>query len=338
MATEKIEKVLANMAQGLTSTEQAQARDNIGLADVAHTGSYNDLTDKPELPGGQVNADWDATSGISEILNKPNLATVATSGSYNDLTDKPQLLPEATSSDLYKVLTVTDSSGGVSWYPSSEVRVKERNSGGLVYTRLTQFTLGTSMSELYGVKEGTSTNEMLGLFGPYPSSTDDGKFLRCTWGPGNNCWASWENPEPLCDLKILEPQTVTYSSNGAHTLTVANEYSYKLTLDDPGSHVVTLNTNSTDTLHTIISVKTSNTSLCSYFELAWYDEALDQHSLTVNMTETNKTFYFDVYVRKVYTQSSSYTIARVHDFPCGYRESPFTSGTLDNNTNWIGRW
>lgn len=36
-----------------------------------------------------VNADWNATSGDGQILNKPTLATVATSGNYNDLTNKP---------------------------------------------------------------------------------------------------------------------------------------------------------------------------------------------------------------------------------------------------------
>lgn len=43
----------------------------------------------------QVNADWNSTSGVSQILNKPNLHAVATSGSYNDLIDKP--LSEGTS-------------------------------------------------------------------------------------------------------------------------------------------------------------------------------------------------------------------------------------------------
>lgn len=58
------------------------------LSTVATTGSYNDLTDKPTIPT-QVNSDWNASSGVAQILNKPTLATVATSGSYNDLTDKP---------------------------------------------------------------------------------------------------------------------------------------------------------------------------------------------------------------------------------------------------------
>jgi hypothetical protein len=38
-----------------------------------------------------VNADWNATEGDAQILNKPILATVATSGSYNDLTGKPTI-------------------------------------------------------------------------------------------------------------------------------------------------------------------------------------------------------------------------------------------------------
>lgn len=38
-----------------------------------------------------VNADWNATEGDAQILNKPTLATVATSGSYNDLTNKPTI-------------------------------------------------------------------------------------------------------------------------------------------------------------------------------------------------------------------------------------------------------
>lgn len=88
-----------------------------GLSTVATSGSYTDLTDKPTIPAPQVNADWNATSGLAEILNKPTipaaqvqsdwteadtssmayiqnkptLATVATSGSYNDLTDTPTI-------------------------------------------------------------------------------------------------------------------------------------------------------------------------------------------------------------------------------------------------------
>lgn len=61
------------------------------LATVATSGSYNDLTNKPTIPAAQVNSDWNATTGVARILNKPTLATVATSGSYTDLTNLPTI-------------------------------------------------------------------------------------------------------------------------------------------------------------------------------------------------------------------------------------------------------
>ena len=46
------------------------------LKTVAFSGSYNDLSDKPSIPATQVNADWNATSGVAKILNKPTIPTV----------------------------------------------------------------------------------------------------------------------------------------------------------------------------------------------------------------------------------------------------------------------
>ena len=60
------------------------------------------------IPAAQVNSDWNASSGVAQILNKPtlgtmaaesasdytptsSLATVATSGSYNDLSNTPTI-------------------------------------------------------------------------------------------------------------------------------------------------------------------------------------------------------------------------------------------------------
>jgi len=94
------------------------------LASVATSGSYNDLSNKPTIPAAQVNADWNSSSGVSEILNKPNLATVATTGSYNDLSNTPTIpdgVPAVTSSDNGKVLKATYSggTGSYSWETES---------------------------------------------------------------------------------------------------------------------------------------------------------------------------------------------------------------------------
>lgn len=77
------------------------------LATVATTGDYDDLLNKPSIPAAQVNSDWNAASGVSQILNKPSLATVATSGSYADLTNKPSIPAAQVNSDW-------NSSSGVS--------------------------------------------------------------------------------------------------------------------------------------------------------------------------------------------------------------------------------
>lgn len=55
------------------------------LATVATSGNYNDLTNTPTIPAAQVNADWNATSGVAEILNKPTIPTVPTNvGDFNN--------------------------------------------------------------------------------------------------------------------------------------------------------------------------------------------------------------------------------------------------------------
>ena len=71
---------------------------------VATTGSYNDLSDKPTIPDAQINSDWNAKSGVSQILNKPTLSIVATTGSYNDLTDKPTFSTVATTGSYNDLL------------------------------------------------------------------------------------------------------------------------------------------------------------------------------------------------------------------------------------------
>lgn len=46
------------------------------LKTVAFSGSYTDLSDKPTIPAAQVNSDWNATSGVAKINNKPTIPTV----------------------------------------------------------------------------------------------------------------------------------------------------------------------------------------------------------------------------------------------------------------------
>ena len=93
----------ASVAHGITSTDITNWNGKSNFS-----GDYNDLTNKPTIPSAQVNSDWNANSGVAEILNKPtlgtmasesasdytptaSLASVATSGDYDDLTNKPTI-------------------------------------------------------------------------------------------------------------------------------------------------------------------------------------------------------------------------------------------------------
>jgi hypothetical protein len=48
------------------------------LATVATSGSYSDLSNKPTIPAAQVNSDWNASSGVAQILNKPSIPSAVT--------------------------------------------------------------------------------------------------------------------------------------------------------------------------------------------------------------------------------------------------------------------
>ena len=79
--SEKIEKLLCNMPQGLTPAEQKQGRDNLGLADVAASGSYNDLTDKPVIPTPQT-----VNDGTLTIATNGNTVATFTANSSSNVT------------------------------------------------------------------------------------------------------------------------------------------------------------------------------------------------------------------------------------------------------------
>ena len=80
-----LEKIRIGASLGLTSLQRQLQSDwnetNISSAAFIKnkpelfSGSYNDLTDKPDIPTMQVNADWEADDGPAEILNKPTIPT-----------------------------------------------------------------------------------------------------------------------------------------------------------------------------------------------------------------------------------------------------------------------
>lgn len=74
----KQNKITSNFEQNYTEAEKAQARQNIGLAEVAHSGDFNDLINKPAQITGQVQSNWAQTNetAVDFVRNKPTIPTV----------------------------------------------------------------------------------------------------------------------------------------------------------------------------------------------------------------------------------------------------------------------
>ena len=73
-------------------------------ADWNATTGLAEILNKPTIPAAQVKADWNATSGVAEILNKPTIPT-AFSGNYNDLTNQPTIPAAQIQSDWNQTST-----------------------------------------------------------------------------------------------------------------------------------------------------------------------------------------------------------------------------------------
>lgn len=85
----KLNGIAAN-ANAYTHPSTHAASMITGLADVATSGSYDDLSDKPTIPAAYTHPSTHPASMIT------GLADVATSGSYNDLSDTPtSMTPKA---------------------------------------------------------------------------------------------------------------------------------------------------------------------------------------------------------------------------------------------------
>ena len=162
------------------------------LATVATTGSYNDLVDRPSIPSAQVNADWDASSGVSAILNKPNLATVATTGDYSDLQNLPSIPAAQVNSDW-------SATSGISEILNKPT-VKQVVAGANI--TITETANSFEISSTGGVSQVNAdwdaTSGVAEILNkpairnvPAVTSSDDGKVLKATYSGGSGSY-SWE--------------------------------------------------------------------------------------------------------------------------------------------------
>ena len=66
------------------------------LGATAFSNDYDDLDNKPTIPAAQVNSDWNATSGVAQILNKPTIPAAQVNSDWNSTSGVSQILNKPT--------------------------------------------------------------------------------------------------------------------------------------------------------------------------------------------------------------------------------------------------
>lgn len=344
------------------SADPSYIQNKPNLATVATSGSYNDLSDKPDIPSQQVQSDWTEADAADPayIKNKPNLSTVATSGSYNDLSNKPTIPAAQVQSDWdqadstqpdyiknkptpmeTKPLVAGTNIEFVSGNDSVTINAKATK----VVTRSAPYTTAVELSEMgvydpgqdYGSVVKDQGGNTIGFLAPkHYGEADQGKVLTVV---NNNGYKMEWRPAPQAgmDLKVLTQEQLNIEGGtGDYQLTVVDGKAYDLTLK--ADRAVQLVTNSESTVHTILAIHNNDTATCGGVYLRWRDEALEQHELYLMLYNepAATTYYFDVYIKKVVVNGTPYAIARVSDYPCAYRNG-YTNGYTNDNINFIGR-
>jgi len=156
---------------GRTGAVTLSTADISGLATVASTGAYSDLTGTPTL------ATVATTGAYSDLSGTPSLATVATTGAYSDLTGTPTLATVATTgaySDLSGTpsLATVATTGAYSDLTGTPTLATVATTG--AYSDLTGTpTLGTAAAE----DVGTSAGNVVQLNGSAQLPAVDGSLL-----------------------------------------------------------------------------------------------------------------------------------------------------------------
>ena len=68
--------LITNASAAQTASSGESMSGSITLHKIAKTGTYSDLIGKPTIPAAQVQSDWNATSGMGVILNKPEVPCI----------------------------------------------------------------------------------------------------------------------------------------------------------------------------------------------------------------------------------------------------------------------
>ena len=289
---------IPDVSDFVTSTELSTELEDYELKSEAFSGSYNDLSNKPDLTVYELKTDA-FTGNYNDLTNKPDLSvyelkTDAFSGNYNDLTNKPTI-PTKTS-DL------TNDSGfitGVTWNDVTNkptfATVATSGSYDDLTNKPTIPTVPTNVSAFTndaGYITGIDSSDVITALGYTPGTSNfDGAYNSLTGKPDLSVYAETSDLATVATTGAYSdltgtptiPAAVSGTNDGTNwtSLTIGND-TYGLASGSTPSNMVT-----TNTTQTITGAKTFTTNP---LDIVNTEKGIKLHSGTNNSTSSKLGF------------------------------------------------
>lgn len=203
--------------------------DTSALATVATSGNYNDLSNKPAIPAAQVNADWNAVSGVAMILNKPTIPAAQVNADWDAVSGVAMILNKPTVPVIETVtiqnVAIASFNDGADNVPLSELEVEiEPNLSGVSSVTITNkddldnptqndtYTVslgGTYYGGTLDVKNGVLT--VTHQFVEYDGSADE-NWIAGGWSLGLRAYAELPAQSDGVWNDVMFNQLTTYDT------------------------------------------------------------------------------------------------------------------------------
>jgi hypothetical protein len=185
-----------------------------------------------DIPAAQVNSDWNATSGVSKILNKPTLTngTVTSVGvtagtgisvSGSPITSSGSITVTNSAPDQVVAISAGTGIGVTGTYPNFTVTNSAPSSGGTV-TSVSALTLGTTGTDLSSTVATGTTTPVITLNVPTASAANRGALSAADWTTFNGKQAalvSGTNIKTINSTSLLGSGNITVGTFTLPSLT-----------------------------------------------------------------------------------------------------------------------
>ncbi len=161
-----------------------------------------------------VNANWNATSGDAEILNKPNFATVATSGSYDDLSNKPSI-PSALNELSGDSDDISEGTTNLFMTTGERSKLSGIASGAEVNVQ-SDWNVTASGSDSYILNKPTIPSSLGDLSGTLDDITDGATYVKSTNDFTDNEKTKLSGIASGAEVNVQSDWNVTASGNDAY--------------------------------------------------------------------------------------------------------------------------